>query len=116
LKKVVDEKRRLYKRLNKASLQIEETGYMNLINATDKGKPLESMKTSKFHSVDSADPQDTNKSRSGYELQFHNLENRTDKVMAALSSTPFAHHVDLEQNLKCELKTLDDQIGKNNVV
>lgn len=113
LKKVVEDKRKLYKKLSKSTLISEEQEYMKHFTEKqqqhsrhDQQQHTED-KTHHHHVVSSS-------SSGGHNREQHG----TSHVMRALSSTVqdvdmHLQQAELEEGLKMELKVLDDQIGKS---
>ncbi len=104
----MEEKRRLYKKLGKAGLQSEESAYMNLINSQkDTVSNLQSPMPNQQRV-----PSKTRK-ESTYKQHYHNANDTTNRIITALSTETHSGKSvgDLENGLKSELRSLDDQIG-----
>lgn len=104
LKRVVEEKRRLYKKLSKVSLQQEEKELQDII---DRQQGTESIS-------DHLDVRDAYEQRPGESKvrlkESNNITSTRTNFMD--SDVGISSNIELESNLKNELKTLDEQIGK----
>lgn len=104
----MEEKRRLYKKLSKAGLQSEESAYMSLINSKkDDVSNLQSPTTNQQR------VQSKTRKESTYKQHYHSVNDTTNRIITALSTEANSSKSigDLENGLKSDLRTLDDQIG-----
>jgi hypothetical protein len=130
LKKVVEEKRKLYKKLSKSTLLTEEQEYMKHFNdkhhpqphrdQAQHPPPAPQLQNHHHHHHQEDTHQNLRSSRDSLDrtnYEQHHNNHATSHIMRALSSTVndvdmHLQQAQLEEGLKLELKVLDDQIGK----